>query len=78
MEIEKIRNLRESTKMQQIHMIKHIWDIIWKSGDTKGIPQWRDRNRLYKLDTKLKKESYLLTYKDFQFLDSMYQKYIRI
>lgn len=78
MEIEKIINLRESIKMQQIHMINHIWDIVWKSGDTKGVPQWRDRNRLYKLDTKLKKESYLLTYKDFQFLDSMYQKYIRI
>jgi hypothetical protein len=78
MEIEKIRNLRESIKMQQIHMVNHIWDIIWKSGDTKGIPQWRDRNRLYKLDVKLKKESYLLSYKDFQFLDSMYQKYIRI
>ena len=78
MEIEKIRNLRESMKMQQIHMVNHIWDIIWKSGDTKGIPQWRDRNRLYKLDVKLKKESYLLSYKDFQFLDSMYQKYIRI
>jgi hypothetical protein len=78
MEIEKIRNLRESIKMQQIHMVNHIWDIIWKSGDTKGIPQWRDRNRLHKLDVKLKKESYLLSYKDFQFLDSMYQKYIRI
>ena len=78
MEIEKITNLRESIKMQQIHMVNHIWDIIWTSGDTKGIPQWRDRNRLHKLDVKLKKESYLLTYKDFQFLDSMYQKYIRI
>jgi hypothetical protein len=78
MEIEKIRNLRESIKMQQIHMVNHIWDIIWKSGDTKGIPQWRDRNRLHKLDVKLKKESYLLSYKDFQFLDSMYQKYIKI
>jgi len=78
MEIEKIRNLRESIKMQQIHMVNYIWDTIWKSGDTKGIPQWRDRNRLHKLDVKLKKESYLLTYKDFQFLDSMYQKYIKI
>ena len=59
-------------------MVNYIWNIIWKSGDTKGIPQWRDRNRLHKLDVKLKKESYLLTYKDFQFLDSMYQKYIKI
>lgn len=78
MEIEKIRNLRESTKIQQIHIINHIWKIIWESNHTKGIPQWRDRNRLYKLHTKLKKESYLLTYTDFQFLDSMYQKYIKI
>lgn len=78
MEIEKIRNIRESTKIQQIHIINHIWKIIWKSNHTKGIPQWRDRNRLHKLDVKLKKESYLLSYKDFQFLDSMYQKYIKI
>jgi hypothetical protein len=77
MEVNKVTQTLESIQTQQVHMINYIWSLIWESGDTFGVPQWRDRNRLYKLGNKLKSETYLLTYRDFQFLESMCSKYIR-
>jgi hypothetical protein len=40
-----------------------------------GIPQWRDRKRLHDLIQKVKEDGYLLTKKDFQFLESLVLKY---
>jgi hypothetical protein len=41
----------------------------------KGIPQWRDRKRLHQLTEKFGEENYLLSKKDFQFLESLHFKY---
>lgn len=73
--MKSVEDIRCSIKQQQILMINHIWRLMWGSGNTKGITQWRDRNRLYKLHTLLNSNEYLLSNKDFHFLDSLYQKY---
>lgn len=75
MEVNKIEHFKKLTWYRQIHIINLVWNIIWESRNTDGLMQWRDRNKLHKLTHKLKTESYLLTYDDFQFLESIYDKY---
>jgi hypothetical protein len=60
---------------QQLHMLNHIKAGVWGSGNMNGIPQWRDRKRLHDLIQKVKEDGYLLTKKDFQFLESLVLKY---
>ena len=69
-----VSKVKESIHCQQILLINHIWGVIWDSDNTDGILQWRDRNKLHKLDVKLKKESYLLSHENFQFLESLLMK----
>jgi hypothetical protein len=65
----------ESILRQQLHMLLYIKDVVWSSGNMNGIPQWRDRKRLHDLIQKVKEDGYLLTKKDFQFLESLVLKY---
>ena len=73
--MKSISKVKESIHSQQMLLINHIWGVIWHSGNIDGILQWRDRNKLHKLDVKLKKESYLLSNENFQFLESLLMKY---
>jgi len=73
--MKSISKVKESIHSQQMLLINHIWGVIWNSGNTDGILQWRDRNKLHKLNAKLKKESYLLSHENFQFLESLLMKY---
>ena len=70
-----VSKVKESIHSQQMLLITHIWGVIWDSGNTSGVLQWRDRNKLHKLNAKLKKESYLLSHENFQFLESLLMKY---
>ena len=65
----------ESILRQQLHMLHYIKDVVWGSGNMNGIPQWRDRKRLHQLTEKVTEDGYLLTKKDFQFLESLVLKY---
>ena len=73
--MKSISKVKESIHSQQMLLINHIWGVIWNSGNIDGILQWRDRNKLHKLNAKLKKESYLLSHENFQFLESLLMKY---
>ena len=65
----------ESILRQQLHMLHYIKDVVWSSGNMNGIPQWRDRKKLHQLTEKVTEDGYLLTKKDFQFLESLVLKY---
>lgn len=73
--MKSVNDVYESVVSQQLHMLINIKDTIYQSGNLNGIPQWRDRKRLHKVIEKVYDTDYLLTKKDFQFLDSLYQKY---
>jgi hypothetical protein len=73
--MKSVNDVYESVVSQQLHMLIHIKNTIYQSGNLNGIPQWRDRKRLHKVIEKVYDTDYLLTKKDFQFLDSLYQKY---
>tara|TARA_B100001057_G_scaffold117565_2_gene116157 strand:- start:7416 stop:7643 length:228 start_codon:yes stop_codon:yes gene_type:complete len=70
-----INTVYSSIWNQQRTLLREIKSIVYSSGNLKGIPQWRDRKRLYKLTDKFKENEYLLSKKDFQFLESLYFKY---
>ena len=65
----------EDILIQQLHMLIHIKNTIYQSGNMNGILQWRDRKRLYDLTENVEVNGYILTKKDFQFLESLHQKY---
>lgn len=73
--MKSVNDVYESVVSQQLHMLIHIKNTIYQSGNLNGIPQWRDRRRLHELTEKVKEDGYLLTKKDFQFLESLHQKY---
>ena len=73
--MKSVNDIYESVVSQQLHMLIHIKSTIYQSGNLNGIQQWRDRKRLHKVIEKVYDTDYLLTKKDFQFLDSLYQKY---
>jgi hypothetical protein len=57
-------------------MIKVCTDIVYKNPKhIKGIMAWRDKKRLLTISNKVLKDRVTLSYKDFQFLDSIVQKY---
>jgi hypothetical protein len=60
---------------QQKMLLNEIHKVYNSSGNMKGIPQWRDRKRLYQLTEKFDAGNHLLSKKDFQFLESLYFKY---
>ena len=73
--MKSVNDVYKSVVNQELHMLIHIEDTIYQSGNLNGIPQWRDRKRLHNIIEKVYDTDYLLTKKDFQFLDSLYQKY---
>lgn len=73
--MKSVNDVYESVVSQQLHMLIHIKNTIYQSGNLNGIPQWRDRRRLHELTEKVKEDGYLLTKKDFQFLESLFLKY---
>lgn len=73
--MKSVKDVYESVVSQQLHMLIHIKNTIYQSGNLNGIPQWRDRRRLHELTEKVKEDGYLLTKKDFQFLESLFLKY---
>lgn len=73
--MKSVNDVYKSVVNQELHMLIHIEDVIYQSGNLNGIPQWRDRKRLHNIIEKVYDTDYLLTKKDFQFLDSLYQKY---
>ena len=73
--MKSVNDVYKSVVNQELHMLIHIEDAIYQSGNLNGIPQWRDRKRLHNIIEKVYDTDYLLTKKDFQFLDSLYQKY---
>jgi len=70
-----VRTVFVSMRHQQKRLMDYVHDIVYSSGNMRGIPQWRDRNRLFKLMKKFHETQYLLSEKDFQFLESLYFKY---
>lgn len=70
-----VRSVFVSIRHQQKRLLDSVYDIVYSSGNMRGIPQWRDRNRLFKLMKKFHETQYLLSEKDFQFLESLYFKY---
>ena len=73
--MKKVSDVYQSVWNQQKHLLTELKKVVYSSGNLKGIPQWRDRTRLHKLTEKFKDESYLLSKKDFQFLESLHFKY---
>ena len=73
--MKSVTGVYESIWNQQKMLLKELHKIVYSSGNLKGIPQWRDRKRLHQLETKFGEENYLLSKKDFQFLESLYYKY---
>lgn len=73
--MKSVTDVYNSIWTQQKQMLNEIHRIIYSSGNMKGIPQWRDRKRFYQLDNKFAAGDYLLSKKDFQFLESLYFKY---
>ena len=73
--MKSVKDVYTSVWMQQNLLIKEIYEIVYSSGNMKGIPQWRDRKRLHQLMEKFLKGDYLLTRKDFHFLESLHYKY---
>ena len=65
----------EDILIQQLYMLHYLKSIVWCSGNMNGILQWRDRKRLYDLTENVEVNGYILTKKDFQFLESLHQKY---
>ena len=70
-----IDKVYESIWNQQRMLLSEINNVVYSSGNLKGIPQWRDRKRLHQLTNKFGEGNYLLSKKDFQFLESLYYKY---
>lgn len=75
LEMKSVTKVYESIWSQQRFLLKEIHEVVYSSGNMKGIPQWRDRKRLHILSEKFKEGNYLLSKKDFQFLESLYFKY---
>ena len=73
--MKNVKDVYTSVWMQQNLLIKEIYEIVYSSGNMKGIPQWRDRKRLHQLMEKFMEQNYLLSKKDFQFLESLHFKY---
>ena len=70
-----IDSVYKSIWNQQRMLLDEIHNIVYSSGNLKGIPQWRDRKRLRQLTDKFGIGNYLLSKKDFQFLESLHFKY---
>lgn len=73
--MKNVKIVYKSIWNQQRALLVEVKNVVYSSGNLKGIPQWRDRNRLHKLTEKFKEENYLLSKKDFQFLESLHFKY---
>ena len=73
--MKNVTKVYESIWNQQKHLLNEIKNTIYSSGNLKGIPQWRDRKRFYQLEQKYSAGNYLLSKKDFQFLESLHFKY---
>lgn len=71
----RVSKVFESVWMQQKMLIDEITRTVYTSGNLNGIPQWRDRKKLYTLTEKFGEGNYLLSRKDFQFLESLHYKY---
>ena len=75
LEMKNVTAVYQSVWNQQRALLIEVKDVVYSSGNLKGIPQWIDRKRLHQLTEKFKDESYLLSKKDFQFLESLHFKY---
>lgn len=73
--MKNISEVYSNMRFQQKRLLDEINNIVYSSGNMRGIPQWRDRNRLYKLTKNFYENQYLISIKDFQFLESLYYKY---
>ena len=73
--MKSVNDVYNSVWNQQLVLLKLIKNTIYSSGNLKGIPQWRDRKRFYQLEQKYSTGNYLLSKKDFQFLESLHFKY---
>jgi hypothetical protein len=73
--MKNVTKVYESIWNQQKHLLNEIHKVVYSSGNMKGIPQWRDRKRLHQLTEKFDAGNYLLSKKDFQFLESLHFKY---
>jgi hypothetical protein len=73
--MKSVNDVMGSIVNQQLNMLTYLKTIIYSSGNLNGIPQWRDRSRLRKLIENVYENNYILTKKDFQFLESLHQKY---
>lgn len=73
--MEKVSDVYQSVWNQQKYLLTEVGRVVYSSGNLKGIPQWRDRKRLYNLNLKFSDDNYLLSKKDFQFLESLHFKY---
>ena len=56
-----VKNVYDSIWFQQNMLLKEIYEVVYSSGNMKGIPQWRDRKRLHQLMEKFMEQNYLLS-----------------
>ena len=75
LEMKSVTKVYNSIWNQEKHLLGEIYSVVYSSGNMKGIPQWRDRKRLHQLTEKFDAGNYLLSKKDFQFLESLHYKY---
>lgn len=73
--MKNVINVKHSIITQQHHLLKYIGDVVYSSGNLTGIPQWRDRSKLYKLTDEAFNTDYLFTQRDFEFLERLHLKY---
>ena len=73
--MKEVNRVYESIWFQQKMLLNEIKNVVYSSGNMKGIPQWRDRKRLHTITEKFNEGDYLLTRKDFHFLESLHYKY---
>ena len=73
--MKNVKIVYKSIWNQQRALLVEVNKVVYSSGNMKGIPQWRDRKRLHQLTEKFGAGNYLLSKKDFQFLESLHFKY---
>ena len=68
--------LIETELWRHWHFIQSVKEIVYSNPKhIRGIWSYKDKKRLYELEIKVQKNRLTLSYKDFQFLESIVEKY---
>lgn len=70
------RKLIDIELMRHWHMVQAIKEVLYSNPlHIRGVMQYRDKKRLNEIENKVEKDRVTLSYKDFQFLQSIVEKY---